>query len=1092
MPPQSPNPSEVLNDPKFRILKPDDQVRVLGLIDPDFQHLSQEEQRKVVTLNMQRFQPSLAERKAEEPKSFWTTKAGEATGNVVEFLDKPLLSPTTVRAGVLATSAGMSEVAPLLERKMGLNWMADLTEDMRQVGTEVLSGVTSPINLGLLLSMAFTGGSTAAIAVSRAAGGTFTILQAMDSFKQVRGAIALYRQGKRREGRKMLMGGGVSALLAALSGKATVSSPGALSTTARRSGWRSYYESEGMPVEQAQRAAELQAARTKETPPTRLTPEAAKRAAPGVPAVAAPHQEPPTKPKKLKLKKLTKMQRIQKGVAETVPESAARRALLRIPRMLSTAIARPALAQAGYDLVQQRSIDIASRDLDVARFTSELQRTVPAEDLKIEKIGYVLEGAAPKSILSPEGMRALGRIRDFTRQQDAMLREAYGAELPLKDAETYLTHIWDFGDDPHGIRRTMASNRLLRDRFLRKRSIDTYKEGIEDLKLKPRFDSVADILKTRANWATRAMANRRMAKTLKDMGFIMHPTTAAKWGVTWWPKVEAPVLDRAVYIGGKRELKMSMKEPSATGEPSIFTITRTSEVRLQRRPVFVHPDIKQAVEAVFGNPVESPSLKGLDMFRATTKKFILAATFFHHIALSEQGQAIHGGLVGSELLHGNLGGAGREALRTATSFFATNSDYWRGLKEATVEVLGGKPGRPPAFRWNSDLVDDAVQHGLLLQTPDMESQVVTAMRRHTPTRWLGDIGYVWDKALWDYFHQGQMLEAYHSIVDNEMRRLEPSASPEAMKRQVATFVNDAFGAQNFERLLLDPREQMAINYALLAPAWSVSVLRTPLHLLEGGIGRRLASRWAIGSAVAWFTTTQLLNYAFSKYYNMPDQDGQKGGHFTWDNPGVPVRFVGGKYIPGLTANSWNIAAGYNTDGTERYIRFGKALREPFIWMLHPLNTAGSKTSIPARLAVEASDRLVEAYRYPDSGVEQMEKAIDALVETATPLPLKDALDKLTKIIDPKTFRGPAATTQFLSQPATRGISLSRAAAGYRLALDDKRPDIAELVLQAAEANHVPRGSVVNLSRYLNRREQRAGQGPKVRYDVKGVPSYPEP
>ena len=770
-------------------------------------------------------------------------------------------------------------------------------------------------------------------------------------------------------------------------------------------------------------------------------------------------------------------------------------------------VPKPKLAELSTDIVQERNSVKDLMKLESDNFLYHFTREVPPSDRDVEKIGYVLEGSATADEvgLGPQGQKWLGLLRDHRVQMDKLQEEAYGHAFPTLDAQTYLTHIYDFGGDSDKLER--ASQTLIHDRFHKKRSIDSYKDAKEKFGLTPKYRDVADIIRVRDDNAATAAANSRMADTLTGMGVILPQNTYRKLGLSGWNKAaDAHALDKAAYGG------------SMPGGSPI----------LSYRPVMVHPEFEDAINAIFQKDNPGKFFSGVETLRSLQKKMRLSFSFFHPGALTEQAHAID--ITRAPVKGGDrLTDIGSRAKRLGQDIYFLNPEAWKGIRTGIWELsnrpeagkvahfLGrtvGKEFAPPVLRLAKEASAPWIESGLPLRSAESES-LVAGRLRDLASRVKGsgsiskaggkvaagaaDTMFVWDKSLWEFYHQGLMLNNAESIFADEMSKalksgktLSPAEQFE-LRKSISSHVGNGFGAINYQNLLQSPRAIRAMNFFVMAPAWSLSNIRILSGAFENEIGYRLASQWVKGAAVSWFLTSQLMNYTSTSYYNMPDKKGKKGGHFTWDNPGVPLH-VAGKWMPSLTDNSFNIGIGYNPNGTERYLKMGRAFREPFLWALDPLETAGGKVGLIPRWAFVALSGSSPGTGYQDIDLSSpestrsrvLEQEVGLAAQQFTPFMLTNTQRKALHYIDPQAFRDVTTPSQMAGIPASSGITLSRAAKGVIDALHDGEDDAVVEIMNYASMNNIDPRAVMNLVRRLEGTERRAGQ-PSTRptYDVFG-------
>jgi hypothetical protein len=273
--------------------------------------------------------------------------------------------------------------------------------------------------------------------------------------------------------------------------------------------------------------------------------------------------------------------------------------------------------------------------------------------------------------------------------------------------------------------------------------------------------------------------------------------------------------------------------------------------------------------------------------------------------------------------------------------------------------------------------------------------------------------------------------------------------------------------------------------------WTLSNLRVLAKGFETTTGAALTSRYVAGAALTYFLTSQLANYAVSDWYAKHQPTGgeywddetkqwKRGGHCTWQNPGDPVK-MGGRYVPGVTDNVANIYFGQNPDGSQRYIRLGKAFREPFMWFMHPLETWGNKASMPVRQAWVQLSGVEPGSGYPVINTkltpeQQKEQRVGEMAEMATPFVARDLLQRLERYVDPKIFRESGATSQLYGLPARKGASFYKSVEDLRDALEDGRQDMVQQVLRNASLNKISPQGVIRELRSRLRSETRTEVG----------------
>ena len=767
-------------------------------------------------------------------------------------------------------------------------------------------------------------------------------------------------------------------------------------------------------------------------------------------------------------------------------------------------IPKPKILQISQDIVADRAAFIAQRNFDINRKIYDFKREVPIGDREITKLGYVTQGeATPDQVgLSAAARKWLPEIRDWTKEQDEVLREAYGDSITLLDAEHYLTQVWDMdasrkaqaeakGELSPSLLatgdafRSRASRTLMHDPYLKKRTINSYKQGIEELHMVPRFNDVADVLKRRADFATQAIANRRFAGWLRDLGVVVTEDEAHDLKLDHWKQAtDAPALNRVTYAGNTKE-----------GMPYF-----------ERRPVYVHPDFEMAANAVFGKGVDFPGFATIDTLRALGKRMAFTFSMFHHFALSEQGHAIY---TTRKPLPG-IGKAAPKEVRAGDALRQTaifNPHWLSGVKTGIWEAFGREGDRPPVMRMDPAIVREALGDGLHLNSEEREGWLLEKLEHLSssqnrflrtiakPMKAFGKVMDVHDSALWDFYHQGLMLDAHYTILADELPKLGVDATPEQImevRRATAKHVNNAFGGLSFEEMLISPKARQALNFLMIAPAWTLSNLRVLTSGFENEAAARITKKYVIGGAISWFLSTQALNYTLSGHYKTEDRHGKKGAHFTWDNPGPPAQIAGG-YLSDISENAVNVSAGYNKDGSQRYMILGKGFREPFLWLLSPIEILGNKLSLPLRWAI-----VQVSGHAPGSGFEEIDpratrseqigQRLWATGESmGIPFFAREAVQGGAHAMFPGSVRAPMASSQVLSFPTRRGMTLTKAITAYTEAADGGREDKKAEVLAQAAINRIDPHKIITAYKSNKRKKQKQIQGPTVEYDTFGNP-----
>ena len=797
----------------------------------------------------------------------------------------------------------------------------------------------------------------------------------------------------------------------------------------------------------------------------------------------------------------------------------------------------PKLAEFSKDVVGDRENTLMQLQHHTKLIIHQLRRAVPAEDRKITQLGFALEGDKPLKELSPEAKAFLPILREWRKQHDEMLKEVFGSQMSMADATTYLGHRWDLRKEGEDTVRH-ASRVLVHDPYAKKRKIATYKQGMIDgltdkqgnpilkadgtpVTLKPLYDDIADAIAVRDDYSAKATANSRMANILHEMGVLLSEDTYKKAGLSGWNRAtEADAVMKAAYGG---------KTPSGK---DVF----------RYMPARVHPDFEPALNAIFSNPGSGVGWQAYELARVFSKKIQLSMSLFHFNSLSEQAVAVE---LFRPLKGVKTGEVAADLLSRPTSvmrrYFLFNPETYKGAHAGIYDLVAepkvgdgsgmrafrkgaksilGKPADPPLLRpENQAAVKEWIKAGSNIEAPAESRLVESLVRAHASDSVLPKYGKkaiegvqnvmrVFDTSLWDFFHQGSWLQAANSLYAAELRNIastmkgasEVAQKAEAFKRQqaIAAHLNDAFGIVNWRKLLQSPHATRVLNTAFLAPQWTLSNLRVITNAYENEMGAKLAKRWAAGAAVSWFLTTQMLNYAMTGYKHkgpngedqmMPDKNGVRGPHFTWDNGGLPWHLAG-KPVGDLREHWIHIADGFGPDGRERYIQPGKAYQDAYMLLSDPVSFLGGKTSIPARTVMT----LLTGHT-PGTGYEaitpnaepsvQWKQRAAVVAGTVVPFVEQSNVRKGLTAIDPVAFPPQDIPEPVLGFPTTAGINVARAGQRYIQYMEAKDYHRASLVMQEAIRQLIRPAVIKSIWHKHLVTKKKTRPGARARYDYMG-------
>ena len=384
-------------------------------------------------------------------------------------------------------------------------------------------------------------------------------------------------------------------------------------------------------------------------------------------------------------------------------------------------------------------------------------------------------------------------------------------------------------------------------------------------------------------------------------------------------------------------------------------------VEFFKMPVRVHPDIAATLKTVFEPKKEYLEVlgfkpgKAMDDVNAVAKMFNFSLSGFHAWALSES----------------YLGNTGVKGLKDTFNF----KKIYDSIKNNDYDIYK-----------KDEVAKRAIEDGLQIgATLDVQRGVVENLLDNTG-KWLENnvkgFGRIFslpvktvakgtelnNKALWDAIHNNYKLNTYELLVENESKN---GVISDAKRKEIAQWVNDSFGGLVWENLGISPSTKKAFSRWLMSPDWLLSSTRQFFGMFSSKTGHQKLNKLAATSDF-WQKvkdTTQFFGInSMTDDINASGMRGQIARRFwaraaiqsiiymnilnavfrMWDrdkNPDLyPEKMTAKDFsmLGNSVGQKTCVFAGRNSDGTERYVRFGKQFREVPEMVEDPIKKIGGK------------------------------------------------------------------------------------------------------------------------------------------------------
>lgn len=387
----------------------------------------------------------------------------------------------------------------------------------------------------------------------------------------------------------------------------------------------------------------------------------------------------------------------------------------------------------------------------------------------------------------------------------------------------------------------------------------------------------------------------------------------------------------------------------------------------------IHPDFEPVMKYLLARPFKGTIPEILDFAAASTKATKLIG-MFHSYSLGE--------MLGSGL-----------RFRDWFSFSAERNNITRLLrytaKAVTADLEGPLNWKNPTKAIgdmyksfmsghgalaNRPLALDMAEHGFKFGSADEEMEGILGkflgktedfLKKRigqNPSKLLMALPRgaldVQEKLLWSYQRPISSMMVYENNVADSIKKFNLDAPEgkkipvEQIKSDVANQTSKEMGGISYARLMIDPKTQQVLQWAMLAPGWTIGRALMGASLFSKGPEGRQARNQMTKLFVGWYFSSNMINYSQTKKY-------LGKGRWMHENPeGYQNQAFMSKDAKG-----------------EKYIQLSKALTEIYDDLMHPMRTLAYKASPPVQAAVKVMNWATARSYYPGVSPENPGQAL---------------------------------------------------------------------------------------------------------------------
>ena len=674
------------------------------------------------------------------------------------------------------------------------------------------------------------------------------------------------------------------------------------------------------------------------------------------------------------------------------------------------------------EIVLERRANLDLANYDTNKFINSIEQRLDLTQR--EAMPFVIEGTEVPEVLGrPDLSKVIEKDGELLKGIAGEVKQHFNEgwlkikkhipNLSVKQIEDYVTHLWDV---PRHKRAEAVSWFQTQNRFLERRFIDTYKEGIEK-GFKPKVLDISEIIRIHDAVSNRSIENIKYVKAilaLKDQGIHLIQRTGT--APLEWIEVDYPALTRRIPLPKR-----------IAGKSGEF---------VKELKVRVHPDLVRPLRAVFEQRFDHPVISAYEALNGILKKSMLSVSLFHHGALGETGVALMG--------PGKTGKIMFDPVKIYNAIAKGEYDIF--TKEAIAR----------------DSIAHGVQYGATADIPvskiqgyldTLAKKTENTLMLNRLTKGMKGFNSVWDKALWNYLHDTLKLYGYESLVS----KLDPNMGPEATKmakREIGQLINDTFGGQNWDTLMMTPKEVQMLTWSLLSADWTFSTTRQALaptgigavYKESAKIRKKMGRRFWFRAALYFGIGINGLNVMFRK------QDMKENPQYYRDKD---YTLLDKTMLGNTVGKKTKLFVGRYKDGSERYLKWGKQFQDFYELLASPLQKLGGKIApIPQMLSEIFTGHTLSGFKNDDVYGKKGLNYTLGVLKTVAKAPVPLALRRLMK--DNIEFK-----PSDIFMPSSKGMTRYRALEYFKTAIVDQDIDLLRETYEGALKNNLPAFTLFN-------------------------------